>query len=96
MLFDLETISLRSQPKIKAIEKRLNTKSQAQKCPPRNCNTELCPWLLYYYQRYIVHQVCNTLKFVSDKDRKAFVTDLKKTYNAPPEKDGREALDKVK
>lgn len=35
------------------------------------------------YQRCIVHQVRNTLKYVADKDRKAFATDLKKIYNAP-------------
>ena len=28
------------------------------------------------YQRCIVHQVRNTLKYVSDKDRKAFAADL--------------------
>ena len=47
------------------------------------------------YQRCIVHQVRNTLKYVSDKDRKAFAADLKKIYNAPSEKEGREALDEV-
>ena len=47
------------------------------------------------YQRCIVHQVRNTLKYVSDKDRKAFATDIKKIYNAPSEKEGREALDEV-
>lgn len=35
------------------------------------------------YQRCIVHQVRNTLKYVADKDRKTFATDLKKIYNAP-------------
>lgn len=29
------------------------------------------------YQRCIVHQVRNTLKYVPDKDRKAFATDMK-------------------
>ena len=47
------------------------------------------------YQRCIVHQVRNTLKYVADKDRKAFATDLKKIYNAPSEKEGREMLDEV-
>ena len=47
------------------------------------------------YQRCIVHQVRNTLKYVADKDRKAFATDLKKIYNASSEKEGREALDDV-
>lgn len=35
------------------------------------------------YQRCIVHQVRNTLKYVSDKDMKPFVADLKKIYAAP-------------
>ena len=35
------------------------------------------------YQRYIVHQVRNTLKYVVDKDRKPFAMDLKKIYHAP-------------
>lgn len=35
------------------------------------------------YQRCIVHQVRNTLKYVPDKDRKAFATDLKTIYNIP-------------
>ena len=47
------------------------------------------------YQRCIVHQVRNTLKYVSDKDRKAFANDLKSIYNAPSEQEGREALDEV-
>ena len=34
------------------------------------------------YQRCIVHQVRNTLKYVPDKDRKAFATDLKTIYQA--------------
>ena len=40
------------------------------------------------YQRCIVHQVRNTLKHVSEKDRKEFATDLKKIYNAPNEQLG--------
>lgn len=35
------------------------------------------------YQRCIVHQVRNTLKYVADKDRKSFAADLKKIYHAP-------------
>jgi len=38
------------------------------------------------YQRCIVHQVHNTLKYVPDKDRKAFATDLKNIYQASDEK----------
>ena len=48
------------------------------------------------YQRCLVHQVRNTLKYVSDKDRKAFAKDLKTIYNAPSEEEGRQALDEVK
>lgn len=47
------------------------------------------------YQRCIVHQVRNTLKYVPDKDRKAFATDLKTIYHAPTEEKAREALDSV-
>ena len=47
------------------------------------------------YQRCIVHQVRNTLKYVADKDRKEFAKDLKTIYNAPSEQEGREALDEV-
>ena len=37
------------------------------------------------YQRCIVHQVRNTLKYVADKDRKPFANDLKSIYQAPSE-----------
>ena len=47
------------------------------------------------YQRCIVHQVRNTLKYVPDKDRKAFATDLKTIYHAATEEKAREALDGV-
>ena len=47
------------------------------------------------YQRCIVHQVRNTLKYVADKDRKLFAADLKKIYHAPSEKEGLEILDEV-
>ncbi len=47
------------------------------------------------YQRCIVHQVRNTLKYVPDKDRKAFATDLKTIYHAPDEKKALEALERV-
>ena len=47
------------------------------------------------YQRCIVHQVRNTLKYVSDKDRKEFAADLKNIYGAPSEARGRELLDDV-
>ena len=48
------------------------------------------------YQRCIVHQVRNTLKYVPDKDRKAFATDLKTIYHAPTEEQARNALEHVK
>ena len=35
------------------------------------------------YQRCTVHQVRNTLKYVSYKDRKPYATDLKRIYPAP-------------
>ena len=47
------------------------------------------------YQRCIIHQVRNTLKYVSDKDKKAFATDLKTIYHAVNEEEGLEALEKV-
>jgi putative transposase len=47
------------------------------------------------YQRYIVHQVRNTLKYVPDKDRKAFAADLKTIYHASDEEKARQALDRV-
>lgn len=47
------------------------------------------------YQRCIVHQVRNTLKYVPDKDRKAFATDLKAIYQAADEKKALAALERV-
>lgn len=47
------------------------------------------------YQRCIVHQVRNTLKYVPDKDRKAFASDLKTIYHASDEEKTRLALDRV-
>ena len=47
------------------------------------------------YQRCIVHQVRNTLKYVSDKERKEFAKDLKTIYQASTEEKAREALDIV-
>ncbi len=47
------------------------------------------------YQRCIVHQVRNTLKYVADKDRKPFANDLKTIYHAPSEEQALEALEKV-
>lgn len=47
------------------------------------------------YQRCLVHQVRNTLKYVADKDKKSFAADLKKIYNAASEQSGRDMLDTV-
>jgi transposase-like protein len=47
------------------------------------------------YQRCIVHQVRNTLKYVPDKDRKSFATDLKTIYHASDEEKARQALERV-
>ena len=40
------------------------------------------------YQRCIVHVVRNTLRYVADKDKKAFAKDLKTIYHAPDEEQG--------
>ena len=48
------------------------------------------------YQRCIVHQVRNTLKYVDYKDMKPFANDLKGIYLAPDEKTGYEELEKVR
>ena len=47
------------------------------------------------YQRCIVHQVRNTLKYVADKDKKEFASDLKTIYTAPDEKTGLKQLEAV-
>ena len=47
------------------------------------------------YQRCIVHQVRNTLKYVPDKDKKAFATDLKTIYHAATEEQALAALERV-
>jgi putative transposase len=47
------------------------------------------------YQRCIVHQVRNTLKYVADKDKKAFAADLKTIYHAPSEEAGYERMKEV-
>ena len=38
------------------------------------------------YQRCIVHQVRNTLRYIPDKDKKLFANDLKSIYQAQSEK----------
>lgn len=47
------------------------------------------------YQRCIVHQVRNTLKYVPYKDKKAFAADLKTIYLSPNEQQGHENLERV-
>ena len=47
------------------------------------------------YQRCIVHQVRNTLKYVADKDRKPFAADLKTICHAATEEKALEALERV-
>ena len=47
------------------------------------------------YQRCIVHQVRNTLKYVADKNKKEFASDLKTIYTAPDEKTGLKQLETV-
>lgn len=47
------------------------------------------------YQRCIVHQVRNTLKYVANKDMKAFAKDLKTIYTAPDEKAALKQLEAV-
>ncbi len=44
------------------------------------------------HQRCIVHQVRNTLKYVSYKDRKAFASDLKEIYHAASEEKAHERM----
>ncbi len=47
------------------------------------------------YQRCIVHQIRNTLKYVSYKDKKQFAADLKSIYQAPSEPIAHERMLKV-
>lgn len=47
-------------------------------------------------QKCIVHQIRNTVKYVSYRDRKKFCADLKSIYTAPTETAGYEALQRVK
>ena len=46
-------------------------------------------------QRYIVHQVRNTLKYVGEKNKKEFAADLKKIYHAPSEEAAQKQLKAV-
>ena len=47
------------------------------------------------YQRCIVHQVRNTLKYVANKDMKSFAKDLKTIYTAASEEAARKQLETV-
>ena len=46
-------------------------------------------------QRCIIHQIRNSLKYVSWKDRKAFVADLKGVYQAATREEGEAQLDRL-
>lgn len=46
-------------------------------------------------QRCMVHTVCNTLKYVASKDKKAFAADLRIVYNAVSEDEGLNARDRA-
>ena len=46
-------------------------------------------------QRCIIHQIRNSLKYVSWKDRKAFVADLKTVYQAATREEGEAQLDRL-
>ena len=48
------------------------------------------------YQRCIVHVVRNTLKYVADKDKKAFANDLKTIYHTPDDQTALARLDEVR
>ena len=48
------------------------------------------------YQRCIVHVVRNTLKYVADKDKKAFANDLKTLYHTPDEQTALARLDEIR
>lgn len=47
-------------------------------------------------QRCIIHQIRNSLKFVSYKDRKAFARDMRAIYQAPTREAGERALRKLR
>lgn len=47
------------------------------------------------YQRCILHQVRNTMKYVSDKDRKPLCANLKTIHQAPTEENALDALNRV-
>lgn len=47
------------------------------------------------YQCCIIHQVRNTMKYVSDKDRKPFYADLKTIYQALAEEETLDSLEHV-
>ena len=47
------------------------------------------------HQRCIVHMVCNTLKYVANKDMKNFAKDLRTIYTAPDEKAAVKRLEEV-
>ncbi len=48
------------------------------------------------YQRCIVHQARNTIKYVADKGRRPFYAGLKTIYQAPTEKKALDVLERVR
>ena len=46
-------------------------------------------------QQCVIHQIRNTVKYVASKNKKEFIKDLKPVYQAPTEKAGLLALDKL-
>lgn len=47
-------------------------------------------------QRCIIHQIRNSLKYISWKDRKAFMADLRQVYGAPTREAAKTALERLK
>ncbi len=47
-------------------------------------------------QRCVIHQIRNSLKYISWKDRKAFMADLRQVYQAPTREAAKAALERLK
>ena len=47
-------------------------------------------------QKCVIHQIRNTVKYISHREKKKFCADLKTIYTAPSEEAGYEALQKMK
>lgn len=59
-------------------------------------NVIVAAYPLAEYQRFIVHMVCNTRKYVADKDKKAFVNGPKTIYHVPDEQIALVCLEEVR